>query len=233
MAGGTKKLYRGITLLYRGIALLMAFIGVLVLIFLPIFGGKNGLQFLDSLYNSISKGSAYYIPELQKGVAGLKGQEIAVQLTMKDEAQAGETAPLFTKAGAQVAQKGAALEVKGDLGAILATCLEDTDQMFANRGEQVGAKYGYEGRRVLFNWWSALKAAQKDLVKRKQFAAGAEIEKINMKGVECAYNYYGIEAQNIADKALVVLVSLLFYVVYTIWYGFAILYLFEGWGLQL
>jgi hypothetical protein len=26
---------------------------------------------------------------------------------------------------------------------------------------------------------------------------------------------------------------LIFYVVYTLWYGFAIMYMFEGWGLQL
>jgi hypothetical protein len=233
MAAGTRKLYRGIAQLYRGIALLMGFVGVLVFLFLPVFGGHNGLDFLDSLYNSIAKGSAYYIPELQKGVVDLKGQEIAVRLTMKDERQAGETGTLLTKAGAQVAQTGVALEVKGDLGLILASCLEDADQMFANRSEQVGAKYGYDGRRVLFNWWSALKAAEKDLGKQKQFAAGAEIEKVNMKGVECAYNFYGIEAQRIADRAWIVVASLMFYVIYTIWYGFAILYLFEGWGLQL
>jgi hypothetical protein len=233
MASGTHQLYRGISLLYRGIALLMGFTAVLVVIFLPVFGGKNGLEFLDSLYNSISKGSAYYIPELKKNVAAMKPEEISVRLTMKDAAQAGETAPLLTNAGAQVAQKEAELEVKGDLPKILAACLVDTDDMFANRGTEVGEKYGYEGRRVLFNWYSALKAMQKDLDRQKQFAASAEIEKVNMRGVECAYNYYGIEAQNIGDKALVVIASLLFYVVYTIWYGFAILYLFEGWGLQL
>jgi hypothetical protein len=233
MAAGTHQLYRGISFLYRGIALLMGFMAVLVVVFLPIFGGKNGLEFLDSLYNSISKGSAYYIPALQKNVAALKSEEISVRLTMKDEAQARETVPLLSQAGAQVTQNEAALEVKGDLRAILAACLEDTDQMFANRGEQVGAKYGYDGRRVLFNWYSALKAMQKDLDRQKQFAASAEIEKVNMRGVECAYNYYGIEAQNIGDKALVVIASLIFYVIYTIWYGFAILYLFEGWGLQL
>jgi hypothetical protein len=31
----------------------------------------------------------------------------------------------------------------------------------------------------------------------------------------------------------VVIFSLIFYVVYTLWYGFAIMFLFEGWGLQL
>jgi len=30
-----------------------------------------------------------------------------------------------------------------------------------------------------------------------------------------------------------VIFSLVFYVVYTLWYGFGIMYMFEGWGLRL
>ena len=33
--------------------------------------------------------------------------------------------------------------------------------------------------------------------------------------------------------AQTILCSLIFYVIYTVWFGFAILYLFEGWGLGL
>jgi hypothetical protein len=48
-----------------GVGLLIAFVIVLILFFSPIFHGKNGLDYLDNLYNSISKGSAYYIPEVR------------------------------------------------------------------------------------------------------------------------------------------------------------------------
>jgi hypothetical protein len=51
--------------------------------------------------------------------------------------------------------------------------------------------------------------------------------------VEPAYNYYGIKAENIKDKAVIVIVSLVGYVIYTLWFGFAILFMFEGWGLKL
>ena len=44
---------------YGGSLMLLAFIAVLFIIFSPIFKGQNGLNYLDALYNSISKGSAY------------------------------------------------------------------------------------------------------------------------------------------------------------------------------
>jgi len=53
------------------------------------------------------------------------------------------------------------------------------------------------------------------------------------KVVETSYNYYTIEPQKITDKMGIVIFSLVFYVVYTLWYGFSILFMFEGWGLRL
>ena len=53
------------------------------------------------------------------------------------------------------------------------------------------------------------------------------------KAVECSYNYYRVEPQGIGDRWGTVVFSLIFYVVYTLWYGFAILFMFEGWGLKL
>ena len=48
-----------------GIFLMVTFIAVMVVIFMPIFDGDNTLDYLDNLYNSISKGSAYYIPKVE------------------------------------------------------------------------------------------------------------------------------------------------------------------------
>ena len=59
---------------YLGLGMLVMFTVVLVLIFMPLLeGGKNGLNYLDSLYNSISKGSAYYIPAVKEESAAFKG----------------------------------------------------------------------------------------------------------------------------------------------------------------
>jgi hypothetical protein len=56
---------------------------------------------------------------------------------------------------------------------------------------------------------------------------------IKKKAVETAYNYYNIEPQKISDRFGIILLSLVFYVVYTVWYGFSIMFMFEGWGMKL
>ncbi len=218
---------------FSGVGLMVAFLVVLVIMFSPVFGGQNGLNYLDGLYNSISKGSAYYIPDLKIKAAKQSGNAITASVVMKDEKQAMETAPLFLKSGAMVNVTGSEIKVSGDLGSILTNCLEDSDQMFNNRGEAVKDKYKMDERLSMYNWWMALKALTKDLNKQKKFAETKFIGDINKRAVECSYNYYKVTPENITAKWGLVVFSLVFYVVYTMWYGFAILFMFEGWGLKL
>lgn len=216
-----------------GTGLLIAFTVVFVIIFSPVFNGKNGMEYLDDLYNSISKGSAYYIPELKEEAAGFSGNKISVNLTLPSPEQAEQTAKLFNQAGALVNISEAQLTVSGDLAGILRNCLEDADMMYLNENDKITAKYGYGERQVIYNWWMAAKEMEKSLTKQKLFKEAKITSTINKKAVETAYNYYQIEPQKISDKYGIVIFSLIFYVVYTLWYGFAILFMFEGWGMKL
>jgi hypothetical protein len=90
-----------------------------------------------------------------------------------------------------------------------------------------------EARPTLYTWWQALSTMEKDLNRQKLFAAARLTHTVQAKTVECAYNYYGIEAQAIKDRWGTVLFSLLFYVLYTVWYGYGIMYVFEGLGFEL
>jgi len=105
--------------------------------------------------------------------------------------------------------------------------------MYRNDGEKVSGKYGYDEKRVLFNWWKAFEEMDKDLKKQKKFKEAKIVALVVKKAVESSYNYYKIESQRISDRWEVVLFSLISYVVYTLWYGFAIMFMFEGWGLKL
>ena len=218
---------------FAGVVLMVAFLAVLTVMFLPVFAGMNALNYLDGLYNSISKGSAYYVPDLIEEVRGHDGVTAELTLTLESADRAAGLRPLFEAAGAAVDSDGTRLRVRGDLGRILARCLEDSDEMFANRGEGLRDRYGYDEKRALYNWWSALKAMDKELKKQRRFAQADFVVKVQKTAVECAYNYYGIEPQRIGDRIWIVLFSLVFYVVYTVWYGFAIIFMFEGWGLKL
>ncbi len=49
---------------YGGAGMMVAFIVILITIFMPIFNGQNGLNYLDALFNSISNCSFYSIPKV-------------------------------------------------------------------------------------------------------------------------------------------------------------------------
>lgn len=217
-----------------GVGLMAVFMIVLFMFFMPIIDGKNGLNYLDNLFNSISKGSAYYIPSLKETIGKSQtGKEVTVNLSYDSAELAKENAALFSKAGATVTEDGAKLSITGDFGNILMNCLEDSDSLFHNKGDVLQEKYGVEGRKILFDWWTSLKAMKKSFDKQEQFDNGKTVYSIMTKAVECAYNYYKIVPESMSNKLSMVIFSLVFYVVYTMWYGYAILFMFEGWGLQI
>ncbi len=216
-----------------GIFLLVTFLAVMVIIFMPIFDGANVLNSLDNLYNSISKGSAYYIPKVEHLVEEHGSEIVTLNLKLDDSRTAQATEPLFVRAGATTAVEGATLMVNGDIETIFGICLEDAESAYYNRGEDLTARYGTNARTTLYNWWQALGAMEKDLNRQKLFAAAKLTHTVQAKTVECAYNYYGIEAQAITDRWGTVLFSLVFYVLYTIWYGYGIMFVFEGLGFEL
>ena len=183
-----------------GLVMLISFFVVLFIFFSPVFEGKNGLDYLDSLYNSISKGSAYYIPKLKDETKPFNGANVDLSFTMASAGQAQQTSLLFMKAGALVNVTDAKLKVVGDLGKILDDCLADADAMYKNNGKAVADKYGYAERQVLFNWWQALKGAENDLNNQKKFKEAKTVANIGKKAVETCYNYYQIEPQNIMDS---------------------------------
>jgi hypothetical protein len=217
-----------------GVALMAIFLAGLALVFRPMFdGGKNALDYLDGVFNSTSKASAYYIPAAQEKARKLGSAPIAVQIRAKGEEQARRVEKLLCAGGATVTVEGAQLTVSGDLGGVLAAALADADAMFRNDGALVSRKYGLEERRVLHLWHGALGETMKELNRQQKFAEAAVVRDAITKAIEPAYNYYGVTAVAMKDMIWVALAALIGYVVYTVWYGYAILYLFEGWGLKL
>lgn len=217
---------------FIGTGLMAAFLVVLIILFSPVYNGKNVLQYLDDLFNSISKGSAYYIPKVKEQSEKSKGVAVTMTLGMADQKQLDQTVPLFKGAGAGTEAQDLKLKVTGDLGKILEGAIVDADIMYMNDGKKISTKYGYGEREALYNWWKALKEMEKSLTKQEKFKEAEIVSLASQKAVETAYNYYQIEPQKIGDKIWIVIFALVFYVIYTVWYGYAILFLFEGIGLK-
>jgi hypothetical protein len=67
---------------------------------------------------------------------------------------------------------------------------------------------------------------------QKKVEEASFVKKVMTAAIEPAYSFYGIEAVKIRERAGLAAGLLAFCVLYTIWYGFGVLYLFEGLGLS-
>ena len=152
---------------------------------------------------------------------------------MKSAEEAEKVSRLYLKAGADVTVEGNKIKIAGDLGTILKSALADSDAMFKNKGNEVSERYGYDEKEATYYWWLSLKAIDKALKKQKKFAEASFISDVVKKAVEPGYNFYGIEGESAREHGGILTFSLVFYVVYTLWWGYAIYFLFEGFGLRM
>lgn len=216
-----------------GALLGLSFLGVLFLIFSPVFGGKNGLEYADDLFNKLSKGSSYFIPKLKDEVNKFSGKNITVTVKLEKPELLERAARVLGAAGAQVSAQGSELKISTDLGKMLSGVIKDSDAMYHNDESKLAAAYGFDGREVLSLWWSLLTKMDKELKKDKKVEESNVVSEVTKKGVEPAYNFLGIEAQRVTDKAGTMTGLLVFYVLYTLWWGYAIFYMFDGIGLSM
>lgn len=218
--------------LLLGTFLLISFFVILILIFMPIFGeGKNGLEFSDDFFNSLSKGSSDYMNDMRKVSQGFVGTSFTAQIDMDTPTQAKKTEALFSQAGAQVEVAGSKLKINGDLGKVLLKSVDDSELLFNNQGEKLQAAYNFGGREVIKTWWDSLTKVDAALTKQKAFKQAKAISTVQARAIEPAYNFYGITPVSVSERAGMLVFMLVFYVVYTLWFGYGIFELFEGFGL--
>jgi hypothetical protein len=225
-----------------GVVFAISFFIVLFLIFTPIFGGKNGLEFADDSFNKLAKGSSYFIPKISKNNEKFMGKTFSVSIDMSKEGdkpgdaekRAELASTLYTTAGAKVEVKGADLKIEGDLGKVLESALQDSDAMFKNQGESIKIRYAVDDEKKMFRQWhNTLSKVDKAFKKDKKIEEAKIVSDVTKKAVEPAYNFYKVDANRVADHAGMMSGLLVFYVAYTMWWGFAIFYMFEGFGLTM
>ena len=218
-----------------GVLLGLSFIGVLVLIFSPVFGeGKNGLEYSDALFNKLAKGSSYFIPELTASLKEVQGKDIGgTTIKMENADAASKAAKILTRADMNVVVKGSELTINGDLAKELGNVLDDSSAMYYNKGSEISQKYGMDEKEVMSTWWGVLNKTVKEFQKTNRVMQATVIQEVMKKGIEPAFNFYNVEPQKVSDKALTVTGLLLFYILYTMWWGYAIFNLFDGLGLSM
>ncbi|KAB1442899.1 hypothetical protein [Pseudodesulfovibrio senegalensis] len=218
-----------------GLTLMAGFLAVLAYMFTPSFGGTNAFHASDDMFNSISKGSTYYIPGIREEAKQFDGQSFDVTIFENGSKVLRPLAAMLLKpAGMSVSDTDGGLRVQGDLGALMTAAINDADIMFKNDGKTIEAQYGIKPRESMFVWWTLLKDVKLHLDKQKKFKPATFIDKkVIKRGVEVGYNYFGIEGRNAGDEWQKITFALIFYVVYTLWFGYSIFFMFEGLGLQM
>lgn len=224
------------SLFNKGLLLMASFSVIFVSLFLPIWGGgKNGLDAADDMFNRLSKGSSYFIPDVQKQALKLEGKTVTVTAKIKDAKSAPRAVENLIKAGATAEFKDGAITYSGDLGKILTAALADADDMFKNNGKAVLERYGVsdkDGEKAITKaWWAVLDPSIKELQKQKLIEEAKVVGNVNKRGLEPGYNFYGIAGEKVLDNVLPLVGLLVFYVLYTMWYGYAIFDLFGGMGM--
>jgi len=216
-----------------GALLSVSFAVVLVIMFSPVFSGENALQAADRLFNSIAKGSTNYFAGLLERSEQYRDTGFEASLRLAEEETAARAMKVLRHAAVDCTTDGGKLTAAGNLGQLLQAALKDAEAMFNNQGKEIAEKYGYPEKETLFVWWKVFKELESDLKKQKRFKEAALVADVVKKGVEVGYNFYGIEPQKASAKAFILSFSLVFYVIYTLWWGYGILFLFEGVGMQM
>lgn len=217
-----------------GVLLTVSFFAALGYMFTPHFGdGYNAFEASDHMFNSIAKGSTYYLPEIMEEAKTFEGESIEVTVLAGSKDMIDEAAVVLGHSGAQVTPGAEGLTYSADFGALLGVALADSDAMFYNKGDELESKYGMAPKVAMYVWWKVLQDTITELNLQKKYKEALFLKTAISKGVEVGYNFYGIEPESAASKAGTLIFDLVFYVIYTLWWGFAIFFLSEGIGLQM
>jgi hypothetical protein len=225
----------------KGVLLLVTFAAVLTGILLPLYDGpngqkQNGLSVSDDFFNKLSKDSANYLQEVTDEVNQTVSDQAALDVTVKmaKPEDAAGAAGIFTKAGFAAQAKGAEVHVSGALKPMLLQFIADARIVFDNDPEgKLKEFYGMDADKAMTLVYQVANRSIKVLQKDKLFAEASIMNELNMRALEPAVNFYGISGEPVMKNLPALAGLLIFYVVYTLWYGYAIFFIFEGIGMTM
>lgn len=215
-----------------GLTMTLSFAAILVIMFMPLFGGTNAFHAADGLFNSISKASASHFTQVRASLAGFETKSADQELKLS-EGVGKNVATIINATGQEATYADGILTVRGEINPLLDRMLSDSEAMFANNGEVLQNAYGIEPKAALYAWWMYASTASKKFLLQKRFDTSKIIDEVKTKAVEVSYNYYGVNPTPATERVAILAFALIFYVIYTVWYGFAIFELFEGIGLTM
>ena len=217
-----------------GCAGLLAFAAVFAAGTVPFGEHKNAMAWADNFFNQLAKHSAFYIVEGQKKAAMFAGQEVNYGMAPREFADKDKLAKLFDVHGFAIESlPDKRIRVKGDLGALAQAALQEADLFYRNDTAPIEAEYGFKATEAIYCWWLVFDGLTRRYTQDGMGAEADFTKFMTAMVLEPAYNFRGVEAKSIGDSVMPVVFLLLAYVVFTVWYGFSILLIFEGLGITM
>lgn len=221
----------------KGLVMIGSFFAVCIYLLFPMlhdnYGNRlTGLQYADSVFNSLAKGSSYFIPEVREEISTVAGEHISVNVSLPAPLRYGAVRVL-KKVGAEAYFDKGRLVYQGDLSVILAAATFVGDSLYKNDTKAVEEAYRMPALHCSKSWWYVLKPAIQDLQRQGRIKEAKVVDTVLRKALEPGNNFYSVEIAKVEEHILLVVAMLAFYIIYTLWYGFGIFQLFEGVGLSM
>ena len=183
-------------------------------------------------------------------VKKMEGRNIDINVAFTKKPELKDMAVnVLTKAGAKAEIKGDRLYISGDLGAILGSATDMSEKLYNNDAKAVAAMYDLNpadaqvqaggnaeeaiALKAARAWWYSLSPAIKALQKQDKVAEAKAVDQIMRRAIEPGNNFYSLNGAKVKDHVVLLTLMLVFYLLYTLWYGFSIFELFEGIGLAM
>jgi hypothetical protein len=199
----------------------------------PVTGNRTGVQFADDLFNQFSKNSAYHIPSALKMAQKFKGVAIDISFNPRWPGADRSLTKIIEAQGMSAYPVGdGRVRIKGDLGLLGIAAATDADLLFKGNEKTLEGKYGLPGKDVIYYWWTAFDDLVRRYVQLNRVSEADFTKFMTTRVLEPSYNFAGIIPRKVMEKAGMISFLLLTYLSYTLWYGFSILFLFEGLGIS-
>jgi uncharacterized membrane protein YfcA len=195
---------------------------------------RNGnlLNRADTFFSRLAKQSVYYVPQARRRTTEIQDARMDFGVRPRDQADLAHIRAIASAGGSRTSlTPDGRVRIQGVLGPLSMTALDDADLMFAGKGEQIQAKYGLRATAVIYHWWLIFDSLARRYVQENLSQHAEYCKYVSAKVLEPAYNFRDVPAGRPDGGTTMLLFLLVLYVVYTVWYGMAIMLMFEGLGI--
>jgi hypothetical protein len=193
----------------------------------------SGLGRVDHLFNQLAKNSTYFIPDAMRLARKFEGIIVDFGVQSRWPGDDARMAQILqaNRFSAMLLGDGR-VRIKGDLGLMGKSASLDAELLFKAQGSDLLAKYGGNEKEAIYYWWVAFDGLTRRFIQENRSSEADFTRFMTTRVLEPAYNFAGIETKSIGENMGKVAFFLGFYLLYTLLYGFSILFLFEGLGIH-